>query len=69
MNYDAMYSDCVDHWRLTRTDKKEICGMCCEIEEFEKNTSNVVFFSVDGVIIAVTSDYGENISIFGEERF
>lgn len=66
MNYDAMYSDCVDHWKLTRTDKKEIGGICCEIEEFEKNTSNVVFFSVSGVIIAVSSDYGENISIFGD---
>ena len=67
MNYDEMYSNCVDNWKLTRTDKKEIEGLCCEVEEFEGKTSNLIFFSVNGIIIAVSSDYGENISVFGYE--
>ena len=76
MNYDEMYTDCVDNWKLINTRKVEIKGLCCETEHFfsEKNhkqgkNSNLTFFSVDGVIIGVAYEYCENIRIFGEDWF
>ena len=74
MNYDEMYTDCVDNWKLVETKKVEIKGFGCETEHFfsEENhkagkNSNLTFFSVDGVIIGVAFEYCENISIFGED--
>ncbi len=74
MNYDEMYTDCVDNWKLVETKKVEIKGFACETEHFfsEENhkagkNSNLTFFSVDGVIIGVAFEYWENISIFGED--
>ena len=76
MNYDEMYTDCVDNWKLVNTRKVEIKGLCCESEHFfsEENhkqgkNSNLTFFSVDGVIVGVAFEYCENISIFGENWF
>lgn len=76
MNYDEMYTDCVDNWKLVNTRKVEIGGLTCEAEHFfnEENhkqgkNSNLTFFSVDGVIIGVAFEYCENISIFGEDWF
>lgn len=76
MNYDEMYTDCVDNWKLINTRKVEIKGLCCEIEHFfsEENhkqgkNGNLTFFSVDGVIIGIAYEYCENISIFGEDWF
>ena len=76
MNYDEMYTDCVDNWKLVGTKKVEIKGFACEAEHFfsEENhkagkNSNLIFFSVDGVIIGVAFEYCENISIFGEDWF
>lgn len=76
MNYDEMYTDCVDNWKLVNTRKVEIKGLSCEAEHFfsEENhkqgkNSNLTFFSVDGVIIGVAFEYCENISIFGEDWF
>ena len=73
MNYDEMYTDCVDNWKLVETKKVEIKGFACETEHFfsEKNykagkNSNLTFFSVDGVIIGVAFEYCENMSIFGQ---
>lgn len=76
MNYDDMYTDCVDNWKLVGNKKVEIKGFACETEHFfsEENhkagrNSNLTFFSVDGVIIGVAFEYCENISIFGEDWF
>ena len=76
MNYDEMYTDCVDNWKLVNTRKVEISGLTCEADHFfsEENhkqgkNSNLTFFSVDGVIIGVAFEYCENISIFGEDWF
>ena len=76
MNYDEMYTDCVDNWKLVGTKKVEIKGFACETEHFfsEENhkagkNSNLTFFSVDGVIIGVAFEYRKNISIFGEDWF
>lgn len=74
MNYDKMYTDCVDNWKLVNTRKVEIKGFACETEHFfsEENhkqgkNSNLTFFSVDGVIIGVAFEYCENMSIFGQD--
>lgn len=74
MNYDEMYADCVENWKLVRIKKVEIKGFACETEHFfsQENhkagkNSNLTFFSVDGVIIGVAFEYCENISIFGQE--
>lgn len=76
MNYDEMYTDCVNNWKLVNTRKTEIKALSCETEHFfsEENhkrgkNSNLTFFSVDGVIIGVAFEYCENISIFGEDWF
>lgn len=76
MNYDEMYTDCVNNWKLINTRKVERGGLTCETEHFfsEENhkqgkNSNLTFFSVDGVIIGVAFEYCENISIFGEDWF
>ena len=34
MNYDEMYTDCVDNWKLVETKKVEIKGFACETEHF-----------------------------------
>lgn len=74
MNYDEMYTNCVDNWKLVETTKVEIKGFVCETEHFfsEENhkagkNSNLTFFSVDGVIIGVAFEYCENMSIFGQD--
>lgn len=69
MNYDKMYADCVDNWKLVGTKKVEIKGFSCEMEHFfnEEKNSNLTFFSVDGVIIGVAFEYCENMSIFGQD--
>lgn len=74
MNYDEMYTDCVDNWKLVNTKKVEIGGLTCEAERFfsEENhkqgkNSNLTFFSVDGVIIGVAFEYFKNMSIFGQD--
>ena len=74
MDYTEMYIDCVNNWELVNTRKVEINGLICEAEHFfseenhkKGNNSNLTFFSVDGVIIAVAFEYCENISIFGED--
>lgn len=74
MNYDEMYTDCVDNWKLVETKKVEIKGFACEMEHFFSkenhkagNNSNLTFFSVDGVIIGVAFEYCENMSIFGQD--
>ena len=74
MNYDEMYTDCVENWKLVSTRKVEICGLTCESEHFfrEENhksgkNSNLTFFSVDGVIIGVAFEYCKNMSIFGQD--
>ena len=74
MNYDEMYTECVDNWKLVGTEKVEIKGFACETEHFfsEENhkagkNSNLTFFSVDGVVIGVAFEYCENMSIFGQE--
>lgn len=74
MNYEELYTDCVDNWKLVNTKKVEINGLTCETEYFfsEENRkqgkdSNLTFFSVDGIIIGVAFEYCENISIFGED--
>ena len=76
MNYDEMYTDCVDNWKLVNTRKTEMKGLSCETEHFfsEENykqgkNSNLTFFSVDGVIIGIAYEYCENISVFGEDWF
>lgn len=74
MNYDEMYTDCVDNWKLVGNKKVEIKGFACETEHFfsEENhkvgkNSKLTFFSVDGVIIGVAFEYCENMSIFGQD--
>lgn len=73
MNYDAMYTDCVNNWELVSNEEIEIKGLSCKTEHFSRGNrkgcgnSNLTFFSVGGVIIGVAFEYCENINIFGQE--
>ena len=76
MNYDKIYTDCVNNWELVSTKNVEIKGLSCKTEHFfneenhkEGKNANLTFFSVDGVIIGVAFQYCEDISIFGEDWF
>lgn len=76
MNYDEMYTDCVNNWELVSSKKVEIKGLSCKTEHFfsEENhwkgeNANLTFFSVNGVIVGVAYQYCEDISIFGEDWF
>ena len=38
MNYDEMYTDCADNWKLVDTRKVEIKGLSCKAELFKKKS-------------------------------
>ena len=76
-NYDKIYQKIVydEKWKLIRTDKKECNNLSCEIEVFynEENHKNgkeevsKIFFSADGIVIAVFDEKNLKYDIFGDE--
>ena len=59
-------------YKLIETKKKQEKELSLEIQHFHSDkdkgaTTNVCFFIVNGVIVAVTDNWSENIEIFEEE--
>ena len=68
--YDSVLRD--KKYKLIETKQRQEQELSLEIQHFHSDenrgaTTNVFFFIVNGVIVAVANNWSENIEIFGEE--